>query len=112
MAGSLAAQTLQQYPQLAFSSSHDPVTLWGDITKSILAAFKQHRWHQNDNGSEGLSGRLPFGGYDAGAAVLLRPEKVSHFCGKLFLLSSRHMGEKGKVLPGGRRPRRYRIAHE
>ena len=42
MAGSLAAQTLQQYPQLAFSSSHDPVTLWGDITKSILAAFEQH----------------------------------------------------------------------
>ncbi len=42
MAGSLAAQTLQKYPQLAFSSSHDPVTLWGDITQSILTLFEQH----------------------------------------------------------------------
>jgi hypothetical protein len=42
IAGSLAAQTLQKYPQMAFSSSHDPVALWGDITKSILTAFEQH----------------------------------------------------------------------
>lgn len=42
IAGSLAAQTLQKYPQLALSSSHDPVALWGDITKSILAVFEQH----------------------------------------------------------------------
>ncbi len=42
MAGSLAAQTLQKYPQLAFSASHDPVSLWGDITQSILAVFEQH----------------------------------------------------------------------
>ena len=42
IAGSLAAQTLQRYPQMAFSSSHDPVALWGDITKSILTAFEQH----------------------------------------------------------------------
>jgi type II secretory pathway predicted ATPase ExeA len=42
IAGSLAAQTLQRYPQMAFSSSHDPVALWGDITKSILNAFEQH----------------------------------------------------------------------
>lgn len=42
IAGSLAAQTLQKYPQMAFSSSHDPVALWGDITKSILNAFEQY----------------------------------------------------------------------
>jgi len=42
MAGSLAAQTLQKYPQLAFSAAHDPVSLWGDITQSILAVFEQH----------------------------------------------------------------------
>ncbi len=42
MAGSLAAQTLQNYPQLAYSSSHDPVTLWGDITQSILSVLEQH----------------------------------------------------------------------
>jgi type II secretory pathway predicted ATPase ExeA len=42
IAGSLAAQTLQRYPQMAFSSSHDPVALWGDITKSILNAFDRH----------------------------------------------------------------------
>ncbi len=40
IAGSLAAQTLQKYPQLAFSASHDPVTLWSDIRKSILAAME------------------------------------------------------------------------
>ena len=42
MAGSLAAQTLQNYPQLAYSSSHDPVALWGDITQSILTVLEQH----------------------------------------------------------------------
>ncbi|HUJ70587.1 MAG TPA: AAA family ATPase [Syntrophorhabdales bacterium] len=42
MAGSLAAQTLQNYPQLAYSSSHDPVALWGDITQSILSVLEQH----------------------------------------------------------------------
>lgn len=41
IAGSLAAQTLQKYPQMAFSSSHDPVALWGDITKSILTTFER-----------------------------------------------------------------------
>ena len=42
IAGGLAAQTLQRYPQLAFSASHDPVALWSDIRKSILAAMEQH----------------------------------------------------------------------
>ncbi len=42
IAGSLAAQTLQKYPQMAFSPSHDPVALWGDIKKSILNAFDEH----------------------------------------------------------------------
>jgi type II secretory pathway predicted ATPase ExeA len=42
IAGSLAAQTLQKYPQLAFSSSHDPVALWSDIRRAILTAMEQH----------------------------------------------------------------------
>jgi len=42
LAGSLAAQTLQKYPQLAFSASHDPVALWSDIRKSIINAMEQH----------------------------------------------------------------------
>lgn len=42
IAGSLAAQTLQKHPQLAFSASDDPVALWSDIRKSIIAAMEQH----------------------------------------------------------------------
>jgi MSHA biogenesis protein MshM len=42
MAGSLAAQTLQKYPQLAFSASHDLVALWSDIRKSILTTMELH----------------------------------------------------------------------
>jgi hypothetical protein len=47
MAGTLAAQTLQRYPQLGFSSSVDPVTLWSDIRKSILNAFDRHSMPSN-----------------------------------------------------------------
>jgi type II secretory pathway predicted ATPase ExeA len=42
IAGTLAAQTLQRYPQLAFSPSQDQVALWSNIRKSILSAFDQH----------------------------------------------------------------------
>jgi type II secretory pathway predicted ATPase ExeA len=50
IAGSLAAQTLQKYPQLAFSAAHDPVSLWSDIRKSILAAMEQHTRNAAANG--------------------------------------------------------------
>jgi hypothetical protein len=42
IAGSIAAQTLQKYPQLAFSASNDPVVLWSDIRKSILTVMERH----------------------------------------------------------------------
>jgi len=42
IAGTLAAQTLQKYPQLAFSQSQDQVALWSNIRTSILSAFEQH----------------------------------------------------------------------
>ncbi len=42
IAGTLAAQTLQKYPQLAFSPSQDQVVLWSNIRNSILSAFEQH----------------------------------------------------------------------
>ena len=42
IAGTLAAQTLQRYPQLAFSPSQDQVALWSNIRNSILSAFDQH----------------------------------------------------------------------
>jgi hypothetical protein len=42
IAGTLAAQTLQRYPQLAFSTSQDPVALWSDIRKSILNELEQY----------------------------------------------------------------------
>jgi uncharacterized protein YdgA (DUF945 family) len=42
IAGALAAQTLQKYPQLAYSPSQDQVALWSSIRKSILSAFEQH----------------------------------------------------------------------
>ncbi|MGD0232292.1 MAG: AAA family ATPase [Syntrophorhabdales bacterium] len=41
MAGALAAQTLQRYPQLVFSSSQDPVVLWSEIRTSILNVFEE-----------------------------------------------------------------------
>ena len=42
IAGTLAAQTLQRYPQLASSPSQDQVALWSNIRESILSAFEQH----------------------------------------------------------------------
>jgi type II secretory pathway predicted ATPase ExeA len=42
IAGTLAAQTLQKYPELAFSPSQDQVALWSNIRNSILSAFDQH----------------------------------------------------------------------
>jgi hypothetical protein len=42
IAGALAAQNLQKYPQLAFSSSQDPVVLWSDVRRSILSALEAH----------------------------------------------------------------------
>jgi type II secretory pathway predicted ATPase ExeA len=41
IAGTLAAQTLQKYPELAFSPSQDQVALWSNIRNSILSAFEQ-----------------------------------------------------------------------
>ncbi len=40
IAGALAAQNLQKYPQLAFTSAQDPVVLWSDVRRSILNAFE------------------------------------------------------------------------
>jgi hypothetical protein len=42
IAGALAAQNLQKYPQQAFSSAQDPVVLWSDVRRSILNAFEAH----------------------------------------------------------------------
>jgi type II secretory pathway predicted ATPase ExeA len=41
IAGTLAAQTLQRYPELAYSPSQDQVVLWSNIRNSILSAFEQ-----------------------------------------------------------------------
>jgi type II secretory pathway predicted ATPase ExeA len=41
LAGGLAAQTLQKYPQLTGSSASDPVSLWNDITNVILTTLEQ-----------------------------------------------------------------------
>lgn len=41
LAGGLAAQTLQKYPQLTGSSASDPVSLWNDITNVILTTLER-----------------------------------------------------------------------
>lgn len=41
LAGGLAAQTLQKYPQLMAPSESDPVSLWNDITNVILTTLEQ-----------------------------------------------------------------------
>lgn len=41
LAGGLAAQTLQKYPQLTAPSASDPVSLWNDITNVILSTLEQ-----------------------------------------------------------------------
>lgn len=41
LAGGLAAQTLQKYPQLTGTSTSDPVSLWNDITNVILTTLEQ-----------------------------------------------------------------------
>lgn len=41
LAGGLAAQTLQKYPQLTGPSVSDPVSLWNDITNVILSTLEQ-----------------------------------------------------------------------
>ncbi|HAR95181.1 MAG TPA: hypothetical protein DCR97_04350, partial [Deltaproteobacteria bacterium] len=42
LAGGLAAQTLQKYPQLTGpSASSDPVSLWNDITNAILTTLER-----------------------------------------------------------------------
>jgi hypothetical protein len=46
IAGTLAAQTLQRYPQLAYSPSQDQVALWSSIRKAILSAFERHELTQ------------------------------------------------------------------
>jgi hypothetical protein len=40
MAGGLAAQTLQKYPQLTFSTSADPVAVWSEIRNFILTTLE------------------------------------------------------------------------
>lgn len=42
LAGSLAAQTLEKYPQLTVESVHDPVALWSEIKNLILSALERH----------------------------------------------------------------------
>jgi len=42
LAGSLAAQTLEKYPQLTVESVHDPVALWSEIKNLILSAIERH----------------------------------------------------------------------
>lgn len=41
LAGGLAAQTLQKYPQLTGPTTSDPVSLWNDITNVILTTLEQ-----------------------------------------------------------------------
>ncbi len=41
LAGSLAAQTLDKYPQLTGETSTDPVALWSEIKSLILNAFER-----------------------------------------------------------------------
>jgi hypothetical protein len=41
LAGSLAAQTLDKYPQLTGESAVDPVALWSEIRSLILNAFER-----------------------------------------------------------------------
>jgi len=41
LAGSLAAQTLDKYPQLTSETSVDPVALWSEIRSLILNAFER-----------------------------------------------------------------------
>jgi hypothetical protein len=41
LAGSLAAQTLDKYPQLTSETSTDPVALWSEIKSLILNAFER-----------------------------------------------------------------------
>jgi type II secretory pathway predicted ATPase ExeA len=41
LAGGLAAQTLQKYPQLTGPTVSDPVSLWNDITNVILTTLEQ-----------------------------------------------------------------------
>ncbi len=41
LAGSLAAQTLDKYPQLTSETSVDPVALWAEIKSLILNAFER-----------------------------------------------------------------------
>ena len=41
LAGSLAAQTLDKYPQLTGETAVDPVALWSEIRSLILNAFER-----------------------------------------------------------------------
>ncbi len=41
LAGSLAAQALKKYPQLLFSPSADPVSVWGEIRNLVMKRFGQ-----------------------------------------------------------------------
>lgn len=41
LAGVLAAQTMQKYPQLTLTVGTDPVTIWSDIRESILLRLMQ-----------------------------------------------------------------------
>jgi type II secretory pathway predicted ATPase ExeA len=41
LAGVLAAQTMQKYPQLTVSVDMDPVTIWSDIRECILLKLRQ-----------------------------------------------------------------------
>ncbi|OPY74335.1 MAG: hypothetical protein A4E63_00771 [Syntrophorhabdus sp. PtaU1.Bin050] len=41
LAGVLAAQTMQKYPQLTVSVGADPVMIWSDIRECILLRLRQ-----------------------------------------------------------------------
>ena len=41
LAGSLAAQTLDKYPQLTSENAVDPVALWSEIKSLVLNAFER-----------------------------------------------------------------------
>lgn len=41
LAGVLAAQTMQQYPQLTVSAGADPVTIWSEIRECILLKLRE-----------------------------------------------------------------------
>ncbi len=43
LAGVVAAQTLKEYPQVTYTQSVDPVSIWGEIRDFVLSQFAEER---------------------------------------------------------------------